>query len=231
MERELLELFDHLHEVIAWTKDRTHRFRWVNRPFLVNLGMRSRDRVLGRTDFDLYSPALANQYRFDDERVLKGERVVARIELVGRFDHSARWCATTKIPLRNRRGRIVGSVGLTYPLDGKSLLEKEQIPLGAAINFISEHCGESISNAQLAAACGLSVRAFERQFRAIYGTSPHVYLRQLRVRMSCSQLVYTKKSLAEIASVYGFSDQSHFTKEFRRFFGETPSAYRTRYRR
>ncbi len=39
---------------------------------------------------------LANQYRIDDERVLRGERILSRIELVGRFDHTARWCVTSK---------------------------------------------------------------------------------------------------------------------------------------
>jgi len=47
--------------------------------------------------------------------------------------------------------------------------------------------------------------------------------------MSCSPLVFTKKSLAEVASEFGFADQSHFTKEFRRIMDETPSAYRRRF--
>ena len=47
--------------------------------------------------------------------------------------------------------------------------------------------------------------------------------------MSCSALVFSRKSLAEVATEYGFADQSHFTKEFRRFMEETPRAYRARY--
>jgi AraC-like DNA-binding protein len=80
----------------------------------------------------------------------------------------------------------------------------------------------------LAKTCGLSVRAFERQFRTTYRSSPHDYVRQIRVRMSCSALVFSKKSLAEVANEFGFADQSHFTKEFRRIMSETPRAYRTR---
>jgi AraC-like DNA-binding protein len=49
--------------------------------------------------------------------------------------------------------------------------------------------------------------------------------------MSCSPLVFTRKSLAEVASEFGFADQSHFTKEFRRVMGETPSAYRRRFQK
>jgi AraC family transcriptional regulator len=46
--------------------------------------------------------------------------------------------------------------------------------------------------------------------------------------MSCSALVFSKKSLAEVAHEFGFADQSHFTKEFRRLMQETPRAYRER---
>ena len=75
------------------------------------------------------------------------------------------------------------------------------------------------------------MRAFERQFRAAYDSSPHDYIRQLRVRMSCSALVFSQKSLAQVATEFGFADQSHFTKEFRRVIGGTPRDYRARYQR
>ena len=42
-------------------------------------------------------------------------------------------------------------------------------------------------------------------------------------------LVFSRKSLADVATESGFADQSHFTKEFRRFMNETPRAYRRRY--
>jgi len=42
-------------------------------------------------------------------------------------------------------------------------------------------------------------------------------------------LVYSEFSIAEVASEYGFSDQSHFAKEFRRIMAETPRQYRTRF--
>jgi len=49
--------------------------------------------------------------------------------------------------------------------------------------------------------------------------------------MSCGALVFSKKSLAEVASEFGFADQSHFAKEFRRIMGDTPRTYRERYQR
>lgn len=226
---EVALLCDVLDDVPLWVKDVEGHYQWVNVSFLQNFGLERREEVLGRTDFDLCAPLLAEQYRVDDERVLAGESISGRIELVGRFDHTARWCVTSKIPLHNPRGRIVGTAGITRPLalDARATPAG---PLSAAIRLISERAGQPVTNKELARACGLSVRAFERQFRASYDHAPQHYVRQLRVRMSCHALVFSSRSLAEIATDSGFADQSHFNREFRRFLGETPGSYRKRHR-
>lgn len=227
---EVMELFDRAEDLLLWMKDVDGRYQWVNLPFLLNYGMKRRDEVLGRADFDLSSPALANQYRLDDDRVLKGESILSRVELIGRFDHTARWAVTSKVPLHDPKGNVVGTAGMAQHLKGKPPA-MEEAPLRRAILFVSEHYAEPITNRQLADLCGMSVRALERHFVAAYRVSPHEYLRQLRVRMSCNDLVFSQKTMAELASEVGFADQSHFAKEFRRFLGETPSAYRARYAR
>src|SRR6185369_7142514 len=223
---EVIELFDYLEDTPLWMKDEAGHYEWVNVSFLLNFGVKTRAEIIGRTDYDFCGEVLANQYRIDDERVLKGERILSRVELVGRFDHTARWCVTSKVPLHDSKGRIVGTAGVTRPLSQKEAGPSPGSPLSTAIRFISQHYGERITNEHLAKACGLSVRAFERQFRTAYRSSPHDYVRQLRVRMSCSALVFSRKSLAEVASEFGFADQSHFTKEFRRVMDGTPRAYR-----
>lgn len=226
---EIIELFDYVQDLLLWMKDAAGHYQWVNTAFLLNFSIGSRAEILGRTDFDICSAVLANQYRIDDERVLKGERILSRVERVGRFDHTSRWCVTSKIPLHDREGAIVGTVGVTRPLEQLTAAALKDSPLSEAVRYITQHYNQSITNRGLAAICGLSLRAFERHFQAAYQVSPHEYVRNLRVRMSCSELVFTRKRLAEIASESGFSDQSHFTKEFRRLMGQTPRAYRLRY--
>lgn len=225
---EVIELFDFVADSLLWLKDEAGHYQWVNVAFYLNFGLQSRAEVIGRTDYDLCGLALANQYRMDDERVLAGERIISRVELVGRFDHTARWCVTSKIPVHDAKGKVVGTAGVTRPLNEQKPGTPSDSPLSAAIRFVSQNFNESITNRDLAKACGLSVRAFERQFRTTYHSSPHDYVRQIRVRMSCSALVFSKKSLAEVANEFGFADQSHFTKEFRRLMNETPRTYRTR---
>ena len=232
---EVIELFDYLEDTPLWMKDEAGHYEWANVAFLLNFGVKTRAEIIGRTDYDFCTEVLANQYRIDDERVLRGERILSRVELVGRFDHTARWCVTSKVPLRDEKGKIVGTAGVTRPLPqaeatGPTSAAPAGSPLSIAIRFISQNFADRITNEDLARSCGLSVRAFERQFHAAYNVSPHDYIRQLRIRMSCSALVFSRKSLAEVATEYGFADQSHFTKEFRKFITETPRAYRERYR-
>ena len=227
---EIIQLFDYLEDAPLWMKNEAGHYQWVNLSFLLNFGLSDRAEVIGRTDYDLCGELMANQYRIDDERVLAGERILSRIELVGRFDHTARWCVTSKIPLHDAKGKIVGTAGITRPLGENEIGAPAGSAMSIAIRYISQHFGERITNLDLAKACGLSVRAFERQFRAAYESSPHDYIRQLRVRMSCSALVFSQKSLAQVATEFGFADQSHFTKEFRRLMNETPRTYRVRFR-
>jgi AraC-like DNA-binding protein len=226
---EVIELFDYLEDTPLWIKDEHGHYQWVNVSFLLNFGVKSRAEIIGRTDYDFCGEVLSNQYRMDDERVLRGERILSRVELVGRFDHTARWCVTSKVPLRDASGAIVGTAGVTRPLQQRNPEASAGAPLSAAIRFVSERYGDRITNEDLARACGLSVRVFERQFRAAYHSSPHDYVRQLRVRMSCNVLVFSRRSLADVATEFGFADQSHFTKEFRRIMGETPKSYRDRF--
>lgn len=232
---EVIELLDYLEDTPMWMKDEAGHYEWVNVSFLLNFGVKTRAEIIGRTDYDFCGEVLANQYRIDDERVLRGERILSRVELVGRFDHTARWCITSKVPLRDAKGRIVGTAGVTRPLTRHDAVNgtapTPDSPLSVAIRFISQRYADRITNEDLAKVCGLSVRAFERQFQAAYHSSPHDYIRGLRVRMSCTALVFSRKSLAEVATEFGFADQSHFTKEFRKFMSETPRAYRARYRK
>jgi AraC-like DNA-binding protein len=228
---QFCELFDFLPEVQFWIKDRGGRYEWVNVEFLLNYALERREDVVGRTDFDLSPPHLAAQYDADDQLVLAGSPVINRVELVGRFDHTARWCLTTKLPVRNERRRVTGTIGMTRPILEGSVQDWAAMPLGRVIEHISKHYREPLGNEELARLACLSVRAFERQFRTHYRQSPHQYVMRLRVRMASHALVHGDAPIAAVAAEHGFADQSYFTREFRAVIGDTPAAYRQRYRR
>lgn len=84
---------------------------------------------------------------------------------------------------------------------------------------------QEISASDLAAAAGRSRFAVYRSFQAAYGMAPSDYQRQLRLR-TARRLLVEGHSLADIAALTGFTDQSHLTRWFTRCFGVTPGAYR-----
>jgi AraC-like DNA-binding protein len=235
----LAELFDCVEDVLAWVKDRDGHYRWVNRAFLINFAMddrhdpRSADLqdVIGRTDYDLSPAFLADQFRLDDEYVLAGNRIVDRIELVGQPDGQTVWNLTNKIPLKDADGSVVGTAGLTRNLGSSRQGLAPQPGFGPVLAYLRDHYQTTVTNLQLAKLAHMSVRAFERKFQASFHLTPQKYLRKLRMRMASRALIYTRASIAEVAIECGFSDQSHFTREFRRHFERTPGEYREHYMR
>jgi AraC-like DNA-binding protein len=225
-----IELFDQLPDVLFWIKDADFRFRWVNKALVLFNGRNSRWDLLGSTDRDFSDESRVNQFYHDDRKALQGDPVVGRVELVV-FNHMGRWYSTTKLPLRDQQERIVGTIGIAVPLQHQKADDPGGAPLAIAMNYIGQHYPESLTNRKIAKACGLSLRVFQRQFVEAYHCTPHAYVRQLRVRLSCQALVFTDRLLSAIAEEHGFSDKSHFSRAFRDTMGMTPREYRTRYRR
>ena len=227
----LTELFEPLEDVQFWIKDRENRYVHVNRAFLLNYALDEAAQIIGETDYHLSPAFLADQFWLDDERVLAGHRVVNRIELVGDADQTTFWNVTNKVPFRDARGRVVGTAGTTRRLGPADQSVAGADGFEAVMARIRDHYREQLSNRELAALAGLSVRGFERKFQQHFQVPPQQYLRKLRLRMACRALVFTEKALAEVAVESGFADQSHFNHEFRRQMGRTPRGYREHYRR
>jgi AraC family transcriptional regulator len=90
---------------------------------------------------------------------------------------------------------------------------------------------DTLSLAEIAESIGVSADHLARSFRRSYGCTVGEFVRRLRVEFACRRLAETDEPLAEIAAAAGFTDQSHFTKVFRRHVGMTPAAFRTLYAR
>jgi AraC-like DNA-binding protein len=233
----MLELLDTLQDAMVWVKDRDGRYFWVNRTFQINFaldnpveaGKEKQQAILGKTDYELSAEFLADQFRLDDEHVLAGNRILNRIELVGHSAETAHWHVTNKIPFRNAKGAIIGTAGITRrlnPTDQDMVLTSG---FGPVLAFMRDHYQKPITNLQLAQLANMSVRGFERKFDASFHLTPQKYLRRLRLGIASRTLIYTSHSLVDVALTCGFADQSHFTREFRRYFGRTPRAYREYY--
>jgi AraC family transcriptional regulator len=100
--------------------------------------------------------------------------------------------------------------------------------LRAVVDYIEEQIDVGLTLAQMAAVTGLSVYHFARQFKAATGLPPHRYVIARRIERA-KQLLQGGHdlSLAEVATLAGFSDQSQFSQHFKRLVGVTPGQFRT----
>jgi AraC family transcriptional regulator len=72
----------------------------------------------------------------------------------------------------------------------------------------------------------LSLAHFARAFKANTGLTPHQFVVNMRLERALELLSASDESMADIAVICGFSDQSHFCRVFRRNFGVSPGTYR-----
>lgn len=91
--------------------------------------------------------------------------------------------------------------------------------------WIDANLGATIRLSDLAAEAGLSEFHFHRMFRTSRGTSPHKWVTMRKIE-DVKDKLRRESSIAEIASVCGFSCQSHLTRTFKALTGMTPAVYR-----
>jgi AraC family transcriptional regulator len=91
---------------------------------------------------------------------------------------------------------------------------------------VHDEGGSRLRVGDLAADAGVHPVHLARVFRAHYGTSIGAYARDTRLESARHVLLHTDRPLAAIAVDAGFTDQSHFTRLFRRTYGFTPADYR-----
>lgn len=118
----LRTLLDHLPDRV-YVRDRDSRYVLNNRAALAALRAGSLEETVGKTDFDFFPPEMAQAYFNDDQQVIAtGEPLLNREEPCFGPDGEPRWQLTTKVPLRDAAGNVVGLVGI-----GRDITERRRI--------------------------------------------------------------------------------------------------------
>lgn len=100
--------------------------------------------------------------------------------------------------------------------------------LSTVLEYIQARLSQELSLAAMAAEIGVSRCHFATQFRATMGLAPHQYVSQQRIEKAKRALRSPQRSITDVALDCGFSNQSHFTKVFKKQTGTTPKSYRER---
>lgn len=99
--------------------------------------------------------------------------------------------------------------------------------ISAAVGYIEAHLHERISAEQVSSYCGLTRYELSRAFKSEYNLTFRDFILKMRMQRAAKMLSSTEATISEIALSIGFNDISHFTRQFRRYFGCSAKTYRS----
>ena len=97
-------------------------------------------------------------------------------------------------------------------------------------DYLHAHFSESVHLSTLSMTAGVHPGHLAREFRRYFHCTAGEYIRRLRVEWACREIAVSDSSLAQIALSIGFSDQSHFSRIFKRQMGVSPAEYQAIFR-
>lgn len=111
---------------------------------------------------------------------------------------------------------------LTLPtyIGGLSKLKLQRV-----LDYIDAHIDCDLSLKELAVIVQISPHYFAQLFKQSTGISPHQYVIQQRIQRAKELLKNPKLTIADVAKIVGFVDQSHFHRHFKRLVGITPKTF------
>jgi PAS domain S-box-containing protein len=121
----LKAVVDTVPHYVFW-KDRESRFLGCNQAFAEMAGVASPRELLGKTAYDLSSRQFADLYRYDDAQVM--DTGIGKHNVVEPFnpgDGTTRWLETSKVPLRDKQGQVVGVLGISQDVTERLAAEAE----------------------------------------------------------------------------------------------------------
>lgn len=223
----LAELFDHAPDLAFYVKDEAGRYVAVNESLVRRHGYRHKPQVLGRRPCDICPGDFGRLSAEQDAQVLRtGRPLLDHLEQQWYLPRKPVWCLTTKLPLRDASGKVIGIIGISR--DVRSPMDPRNIPaeLATALETFENNLSEPVTPAILARRAGLTPAKFGRLMRRFFDLSPSQFISKTRLAAAARHLRESGLSVADIALECGFYDHSAFTRAFHAAMGVTPTGYR-----
>ena len=108
-------------------------------------------------------------------------------------------------------------------------LEKNGEIMMFLIDYIEEHLQEEITLEELAQVAGYSKYHLHRMFTGLIGFSLHAYIKRRRLTEAAKELLFTEKSILDIALDAAYESQQAFTLAFKEVYKMTPQHFRKKH--
>lgn len=102
----------------------------------------------------------------------------------------------------------------------------QDIHIRTAIDYIEQNYARDLTIADIAHACELTPSYFGKIFKDATGKPPQQFLIEHRMAKAAELLKLTSLSIAEIGAEVGYQDQLHFSRSFKKVYGQSPRAWR-----
>ena len=218
-------LFDELSDTYYFAKNKAGQFVWGNRLLQEKHSLADVNDIIGRSDHDFFRRDIADRIRADDLSVMEnGVTVKNKLEVIGGDNGGLTWLFTTKAPIRNANGEIVGIEGFSRDAQRSQDIIAPFHEFRSCIEYLQQHLMDNISIDHLSKLSCMSLSTFERKFKQHFSMTPKQYILHMKVHEAC-RLLPGAHSIARVALETGFGGQSYFTKQFRSVVGITPKQY------
>ncbi len=129
-ERNRLRTIIDLLPDYIYVKDRQSKFVLFNAATMRLLNVTQAEDYIGKGDFDFYPPEYAERYISDERALMEADRpLLNKEEPVPDHNGLERWLLTTKIPLHDQDGRVIGLVGVGRDITERKRTETQQVEL------------------------------------------------------------------------------------------------------
>jgi PAS domain S-box-containing protein len=144
-ERSLLRaLMDNVPDHIYF-KDADSRFITMSRAQADRFGLSDPSQVLGKTDFDFFTEEHARPAFEDEQKIIQtGQPIVGVEEKETWPDGRVTWVSTTKMPLRDKEGNIIGTFGISRDITERKRAEKALRDEKALMDALMDNIPDSI---------------------------------------------------------------------------------------
>lgn len=128
-------------------KDAEGRFIRVSRAHARCVGCQDPANVIGKSDADFFPSEFAERSREDEQQVMRsGRSLVGKEEEIVWPNGQLSWVSTTKAPLRNYRGEVVGTFGISRDITNRKLAEETQARAAAAAEAANRAKSDFLAN-------------------------------------------------------------------------------------